>query len=144
MRYDARAQAMAPSKDRALCNARDVCVHGNGVAHQARLRRRDFRRIAVAAIVERNHVIAELAQHFVQFDAMAGRPRATVPVQIENDVRADGVQHSFIELLRIGGVDVREIGNDLILDCIEGLIVSIVLLDFRGLLNVALVGRRPK
>ena len=82
---DAGAQRVTPEEDSRGSLAREnPAPHRQSVLDEAFLGRTSGR-VAVAAVIEANHVIAHGGEEFVQFDPVAGGAMGAVAVEIEDD-----------------------------------------------------------
>lgn len=93
----ASAQRMTPHEYRIFRYVGDVFVHGNRIANNARFRHRPRCGITIATIIERQYVEAQLTQQFVQLNAMSGRSRTGVSMQIQKHFGSIGLKHSLEE-----------------------------------------------
>lgn len=107
---------MAPQVDGILGATAHILVDGDRVAHHTVLGGLHGGRVAKAAVVEGDHVIAKCAQHLVQFDAVIGKARVGVAVQIENHLGARLLERALEELRLVGGVYWAEIGEVKVFD----------------------------
>lgn len=105
VRGNAGAQRMAPHVHRILGVLPHVLVQRQRIAHDAPLRRRCARRVAVAAIVERQHVIAQPTQQLVDLHAMRGAARIRIAVQIQHDLGGRFAQLLLVEALAVRVID---------------------------------------